>query len=162
MDHPNTIQRLNDLRLSADKDARLMGLDLGTKTIGMALSDVTWRIASPLDTIMRKKFTGDVEHLRQWAEKFDIAAFVIGLPLDMSGHEGPRVQSTRSFVRLAEPLLKKPFLFWDERLSTQAMERMLIAADTSRAKRDAVIDKMAAAYILQGALNAMEEHHFTI
>jgi putative holliday junction resolvase len=160
LSHADTLHHLNDLRALAGKDARLMGLDLGTKTIGMALSDVSWRIASPLDTIIRKKFTIDIEQLRILAEKFGIAAFVIGLPLDMNGKEGPRVQSTRSFVRLAEPLLKKPFLFWDERLSTQAMERMLIAADTSRAKRDAVIDKMAAAYILQGALDGMEEHHF--
>ena len=134
---------------------RLMGIDLGTKTIGLALSDVERRLASPLLTIRRTKFTADAAQLLAQAEKFAIAGFVIGLPLNMDGSEGPRVQATRAFVRNCRPLTALPFVFWDERLSTAAVTRSLIEQDLSRAKRAEVIDRMAAAYILQGALDRL-------
>src|SRR5215203_6829810 len=132
--------------------ARLMGLDLGTKTIGLALSDVERRIATPLETIKRVKFTADAERLKTIVARFPIAGVVIGLPLNMDGSEGPRVQSTRAFVRHLAPILGVPFAFWDERLSTAAVTRALLDADASRARRGELVDKMAAAYILQGAL----------
>jgi len=132
---------------------RLIGIDLGTKTIGLALSDVERRLASPLETLKRGKFSLDAAELLKRADKFDAAAFVIGLPLNMDGSEGPRVQSTRAFVRSLSQLTERPFVFWDERLSTAAVTRALIEQDVSRAKRAAVIDMMAAAYILQGALD---------
>lgn len=136
---------------------RLMGVDLGTKTIGLALSDVERRIASPLETIQRIKFGRDVERLGALAGRFEAAALVVGLPLNMDGSEGPRVQSTRAFVRQLGPLLALPVCFWDERLSTAAVTRSLIAQDASRAKRAAVVDKMAAAYILQGVLDRLRK-----
>ena len=134
---------------------RLLGLDLGTKTIGLALSDVERRLASPLETVRRVKFTRDVAHLAAVVEKFDVAALVVGLPLNMDGTEGPRAQSTRSFVRQLGPLLPLSVCFWDERLSTAAVTRSLIAQDASRAKRAEVVDRMAAAYILQGVLDRL-------
>lgn len=134
---------------------RLLGLDLGTKTVGLALSDVERRIASPFETVRRTKFTKDVEVLRAIVERHAVAALVIGLPLNMDGSEGPRVQSTRAFVRQAFPLLDRPFVFWDERLSTAAVTRSLIAQDASRARRAEVVDRMAAAYILQGVLDRL-------
>jgi putative Holliday junction resolvase len=136
--------------------ARLMGIDLGTKTIGLALSDVECRIATPLETIKRVKFTPDVAKITTLVERFDVGGLVIGLPLNMDGSEGPRAQSTRAFVRNLAPLLARPVLFWDERLSTVVVTRTLIDADASRAKRADSVDKMAAAYILQGALDRYE------
>ena len=132
-----------------------MGVDLGSKTIGLALSDVERRIATPLETIRRTKFTADARRLVDLLEKFDVAAMVIGLPLNMDGSEGPRVQSTRAFVRALTPLMSQPDVFWDERLSTAAVERELIGQNASRARRADVIDRMAAAYILQGALDRL-------
>ncbi len=134
---------------------RLMGVDLGTKTIGLALSDIERRIATPLETIQRVKFTKDVERLAALASRFDVDALVIGLPLNMDGSEGPRSQSTRTFVRQIKPLLPLPVCFWDERLSTAAVTRSLIEQDVSRAKRSEVVDRMAAAYILQGVLDRL-------
>ena len=136
--------------------ARLLGLDLGTKTIGLALSDVERRIASPLETIQRVKFGLDAAALLKIAEKHRVAALVIGLPLNMDGTEGPRAQSTRAFARNLVPLTALPIVFWDERLSTLAVTRTLLDADASRARRAAVVDKMAAAYILQGALDRLD------
>ena len=136
--------------------ARLMGVDLGTKTIGLALSDVERRIATPLETIKRVKFTPDVMRMKELAEKHDVGGVVIGLPLNMDGTEGPRSQATRAFVRNLKPLLPLPVLFWDERLSTAVVTRSLIEQDASRAKRAASVDRMAAAYILQGALDRYE------
>jgi len=152
-----TIQQttLEDLDAALPPKARLMGLDLGTKTIGLALSDVERRLASPLDTIRRVKFTADAEALLQRARNFEIFAFVVGLPLNMDGSEGPRVQATRAFMRNLGPRGEMPFVFWDERLSTAAVTRELIAQDASRAKRAEVVDRMAAAYILQGALDRL-------
>ena len=131
----------------------LIGIDLGTKTIGLALSDVGRQIASPLETIRRVKFTPDVARLRLLCEAHQVGGLVMGLPLNMDGSEGPRVQATRSFVRNMKPLLDLPVLFCDERLSTAAVTRALIAADASRAKRGEVVDMLAAAYILQGCLD---------
>lgn len=135
--------------------ARLIGIDLGTKTIGLALSDVNRQIASPLETIRRVKFTPDVARLRSLCATHAVGGLVMGLPLNMDGSEGPRAQSTRAFVRNLTPLLDLPVLFVDERLSTAAVTRALIAADASRAKRGEVVDMLAAAYILQGCLDTM-------
>jgi len=144
-----------DLKQRLGKLQRLIGIDLGTKTIGLALSDVERRIASPLETIRRTTFTKDAARLLELAEKFDPAAFVIGLPLNMDGSEGPRVQSTRAFVRNLGAQTSRPFIYWDERLSTAAVTRELLAQDASRAKRAEVVDRMAAAFILQGALDRL-------
>jgi putative Holliday junction resolvase len=136
--------------------ARLMGVDLGTKTIGLALSDVERRIATPLETIKRVKFTPDAQKIRSLVEKHDVGGLIVGLPLNMDGTEGPRAQSTRAFVRNLQPMLSLPILFWDERLSTVAVTRTLLDADASRSRRADLVDKMAAAYILQGALDRFE------
>jgi putative Holliday junction resolvase len=136
--------------------ARLIGLDLGTKTIGLALSDVERRIATPLETIKRVKFTPDVARIRDLAARYEVGGLVFGLPLNMDGTEGPRSQATRAFVRNMKPLLPLPILFWDERMSTMVVTRTLLDADASRAKRAGAVDKMAAAYILQGALDRYE------
>jgi putative Holliday junction resolvase len=137
------------------KGARLLGVDLGDKTIGLALSDVERRIATPLETIRRTKFTRDAERLRALVAQLGVGAVVLGLPLNMDGSEGPRAQATRAFARNLAPLIGIPVVFWDERLSTAAVTRTLIEADASRAKRGAAVDKMAAAYILQGALDRL-------
>lgn len=132
-----------------------MGLDLGEKTIGIATSDLTRAIATPVETIARKKFTLDAARLTEIIAAENIGLIVLGLPVNMDGSEGPRCQSTRSFARNFARLSPAPVVFWDERLSTAAVERMLIAADTSRRKRDQVIDKLAAAWILQAALDSL-------
>jgi putative Holliday junction resolvase len=134
---------------------RLMGADLGTKTIGIALSDVERRIATPLVTIRRTKFAKDAAWLVSLMNQFDAAALVIGLPLNMDGSEGPRAQAARAFGRNFAPFSGRPYVFWDERLSTEAITRALIEQDASRAKRAEVVDRMAAAYILQGALDRL-------
>ena len=136
-------------------EARLLGLDVGTKTVGMALSDVTRTVATPYDTIRRTKFTADAKTIRQVVETNRIGALVIGLPLNLDGSEGPRAQSTRAFARNLAAHIQVPIAFWDERLSTAAVERHLIEADASRKRRAQVIDRMAAAYILQGALDRL-------
>ena len=130
-----------------------MGLDLGTKTIGRAMSDVDRRIASPLETIRRTKFTVDVEAMLKLATKHEVAVLVLGLPLNMDGSEGPRVQATRAFSRNLAQKTDLPQFFWDERLSTAAVTRTLLEADASRARRGELVDKMAAAYILQGVID---------
>ena len=137
------------------RGARLLGIDLGEKTIGLALSDVSRSIATPLETIRRSKFTPDAERIRALAVRHEVGALVVGLPLNMDGSEGPRVQATRAFVRNLKPLLGLPVVFWDERLSTAAVTRTLLDADASRARRGELVDKMAAAYILQGALDRL-------
>ena len=133
----------------------IIGLDLGTKTIGVAISDITRQIASPLETISRRKFTQDAERIAFLIARENAGLLVLGLPLNMDGSEGPRAQSTRAFARNLGKMIATPIAFWDERLSTAAVERMLISADTSRAKRSAVIDKLAATYILQSALDSI-------
>ena len=134
--------------------ARLLGLDLGTKTIGLALSDVERRIASPLETIQRVKFGLDAAALLKIAEKHAVAGLVIGLPLNMDGSEGPRSQSSRAYARNLS-VLGLPILLWDERWSTQAVTRTLLEADASRARRDELVDKLAASYILPGAIDGL-------
>ncbi len=133
----------------------LAGLDLGTATIGVAVSDRLLTIATPLETIKRRKFGLDAARLLEIAEGRDLGGFVLGLPLNMDGSEGPRCQSTRAFARNLAGLTDLPITFWDERLSTVAAERALIEADTSRKRRGQVIDHVAAGYILQGALDRL-------
>lgn len=134
---------------------RLIGIDVGTKTLGLALSDVNRTIATGLETIRRKKFRPDAEKLLAIAAKHEIGGFVIGLPLNLDGSSGPRVQATRAFQRNLADLTDLPMMYWDERLSTAAAERTLIEGDASRRRRAEVIDKMAATIILQTALNRM-------
>ncbi len=134
---------------------RLMGLDVGAKTIGIAFSDVRRVVATPRETIRRSKFTRDAETLRRLIEANDVGGLVIGLPINMDGSEGPRCQSVRQFAANLLATIDIPVVFWDERLSTVAAERPLIEADISRKRRAEVVDKMAAAYILQGALDRM-------
>jgi putative Holliday junction resolvase len=144
------------LRSVVPPGRRLFGLDVGAKTIGLALSDVTWAVASPVRTLARSGFSKDVEALRVLVHELEVGGIVIGLPVEMTGREGPRCQSVRQFARNLESALRLPTAFWDERLSTAAVERFLIdEADLSRGRRRAVIDRAAAAWILQGALDAM-------
>jgi putative holliday junction resolvase len=133
----------------------LIGLDLGTKTIGVAVSDPDRRLATSVETVARKRFTLDATRLIELASERRAVGFVLGLPINMDGTEGPRAQSTRAFARNFANLTKLPIALWDERLSTAAVERELIAADVSRAKRKAVIDQHAATFILQGALDRL-------
>ncbi|MCK0170641.1 Holliday junction resolvase RuvX [Aliiroseovarius sp. S1123] len=133
----------------------LAGLDLGTKTIGVAVSDSFRQVATPLETIKRKKFTLDAERLLEIAKDRQLGGLVLGLPRNMDGSEGPRCQSTRAFARNLEKLTDLPISFWDERLSTVAAERALLEADTSRKRRAEVIDHVAAGYILQGVLDRL-------
>ncbi|CTQ54089.1 Putative Holliday junction resolvase [Roseibium album] len=146
---------LEDFIAALPTNSRLIGLDLGTKTIGLALSDIGRGIASPMETIRRKKFTIDAEKLLEICAKQDVGGMVLGLPLNMDGSEGPRVQATRAFVRNLAPKTDLPITYWDERLSTAAVTRTLLEADSSRAKRAEVVDKMAAAFILQGFLDRL-------
>ncbi|WP_138464907.1 Holliday junction resolvase RuvX [Poseidonocella sp. HB161398] len=133
----------------------LAGLDLGTKTIGVAVSDTMRSVASPIETVKRKKFTLDAQALLKIIEPRQVAGIVLGLPRNMDGTEGPRAQSTRAFARNLAQLTPLPMTFWDERLSTVAAERALLEADTSRRRRAEVIDHVAAGYILQGALDRL-------
>ena len=133
---------------------RLAGLDVGTKTIGVALCDAGWSFATPDKTILRRKFAADLEALRQLVAAQSVVGLVVGLPLNMDGSDSPRTQSVRAFARNLAPLAL-PVLLWDERWSTAAVERAMIAADVSRAKRAERIDSAAAAFILQGAIDAL-------
>ncbi len=144
---------INNIVTFLPSQQRLIGLDLGSKTIGIALSDLSRRIASPCTTIHRTKFQADADLLEGLANEHAIGGFVLGLPLNMNASEGPRVQSTRSFAKNLAKRSDIPIVFWDERLSTVAAERVLLEADVSRRRRAQVIDKMAATYILQGALD---------
>ena len=150
------IEKLQSLH---GKDLRLLGLDLGTKTIGIAVSDTRLAIATALKTIARKKFTNDAEAILEIAEEQNVFAFVIGLPVNMDGSEGPRAQATRAFVRNFARMSDIPFVFWDERLSTSAAERAMLEADLSRKKRAEKIDAVAAAFILQGLLDRLRNQH---
>ena len=147
---------IEDLPPLLSREARLLGLDVGTKTIGMSLSDVTRSVATPYHTVRRTKFIEDAKAIEAVIEAHDVGAVVIGLPLNLDGSEGPRAQSTRAFARNLAARIAVPILFWDERLSTAAVERHLIEADASRKRRAEVIDRMAAAYILQGALDRLK------
>ena len=134
---------------------KLLGLDLGTRTIGVAISDGMRYSATPLETIKRTKFTADAKRLLELIAENTAVGIVLGLPLNMDGSEGPRVQSTRAFARSLAQKTDLPLVFWDERLSTSAVTRMLIEADTRRDKRAEVVDKLAASYILQGFLDRL-------
>jgi putative Holliday junction resolvase len=143
-----------EFRAALPAGGRLLGLDVGTKTIGLALCDAGWSFASPAELIKRAKFAADLERLKAVIAAQQVAGLVVGLPLNLDGSESPRSQSTRAFARNLEPL-GLPILLWDERWSTQAVTRALIDADASRARRAELVDKMAAAYILQGAIDAL-------
>ena len=149
------IVTLEQLAATLEGEARLLGLDLGTKTIGLALSDLSRTVATPLETIARTKFTNDIKRLFELIDTMEIVALVIGLPLNLDGSEGPRAQATRSFARNLTKHTNLPLVLWDERLSTVAVERTLLEADVSRKRRAEVIDKMAASFILQGALDRL-------
>lgn len=148
-------QRLEDVARSLKTGERLMGLDLGSKTIGIAISDVTRQIATPVETLSRSKFSAEAARILEFAARENVAAIVLGLPINMNGTEGPRAQSIRAFARNLAKLSPLPVIFWDERLSTAAVERMLIDSDRSRQRRREIVDKLAAAYILQGALDRL-------
>ncbi len=141
--------------LTIPAQGKLLGLDLCTKTIGVAVSDGLRFTATPLETIARTKFTADAQRLAALVAENAAVAIVLGLPLNMDGSEGPRAQSTRAFARNLAGKLPLPIAFWDERLSTAAVDRMLIEADTRRDRRAEVVDKLAAAYILQGFLDRL-------
>lgn len=147
------------LRARLARNQTILGLDLGTKTIGLALSDVGYMVASPLKTITRRKFSQDMAELSEVMRAHNVGALVVGLPVQMDGSEGARAQATRSFASEVLKRIDLPIAFWDERLSSSAVERMLTdEADLSRKRRAEVVDKAAAAYILQGALEAMRNH----
>ena len=133
---------------------KLAGLDVGTKTIGLAICDAGWHFAGPCETIKRTNFTADLEALKAFAAREHVVGLVVGLPLNLDGSDSPRTQSTRAFARNLAPL-GLPVLLWDERWSTQAVERAMIQADVSRAKRAEKVDSLAAAHILQGAIDAL-------
>ncbi len=151
----DTTVTLEDLAASLEPGRRLIGIDLGTKTIGLAVSDVTRTVGSPLVTIKRTKFGKDAAELLALCDENEVGGLILGLPVNMDGSEGPRAQATRAFARNLGNLTDIPIAFWDERLSTTAVTRTLLEADTSRKRRGELVDKMAAAYILQGALERM-------
>ena len=139
---------------SSLQPGRLAGLDVGTKTIGLAVCDAGWAFAGPSETIRRTKFTADLDQLRAFIRREGIVGLVVGLPLNMDGSDSPRTQSVRAFARNLSPL-SLSILLWDERWSTQAVERAMVDADLSRAKRAEKVDALAAAHILQGAIDAL-------
>ena len=143
----------SELRDSVPAGARLMGLDVGTKTIGLALSDTRRIIATPLETIRRRRFSEDMARLSALIDTHGVGGLVIGLPLTLAGTDGPRTQSTRQFTRNLLAISDLPVVLWDERLSTAAVTREMIAADLTRKRSGEIIDRVAAAYILQGCLD---------
>jgi putative Holliday junction resolvase len=153
--HGETLEDAEAFAARLGPGQALIGIDAGTKTLGLALSDVTRTIASPLTVLRRRKFSEDAAELLRLAREHRIAGFVLGLPTNLDGTAGPRVQSTRALARNLNALSPLPILLWDERLSTAAAERTLLEADASRKRRAEVIDKLAAAIILQGALDRM-------
>ena len=146
---------LAELKTAFAPGRRLMGLDVGTKTIGLAISDTSLMVASPLETLKRGKFTKDAETLLELVDTHEVGGLVIGLPVNMDGTEGPKCQSIRHFGKNLMDRRDMAISFWDERWSTQAVTRTLLDADASRKRRGEVVDKLAAAYILQGALDRM-------
>ena len=155
MSHRKPAENPRDLLPDLNPGQRLLGLDVGAKTIGIALSDLSRIIASPTTTIRRTKFRADVTQLKALVEEHEIAALIIGMPFNMDGSEGPRCQSVRQFAANVLEVIDIPAALWDERLSTVTAERVLLEADMSRKRRAEVIDKMAAAVILQSALDLM-------
>ena len=149
------VMELNKMKAALQNDQRLLGLDLGSKTIGLAMSDTSRTIASPLETLNHTKFTNDALRIKQIVDEFNIGGIVIGLPVSMDGSEGPRCQSARTFAINLLAKFEIMISFWDERLSTSAIQRMLVDdVDMTRKRRSEVVDKLAATYILQGALDA--------
>ncbi|MDA5094348.1 Holliday junction resolvase RuvX [Aliiroseovarius sp. KMU-50] len=148
-------EEISDFATALSPMTALAGLDLGTKTIGVAVSDSFRQVATPLETIKRKKFTLDAGRILEITKERQLGGIVLGLPRNMDGTEGPRCQSTRAFARNLAKLTELPISFWDERLSTVAAEKALLEADTSRKRRSEVIDHVAAGYILQGVLDRM-------
>lgn len=148
---------LLSLKVELRPGQRLLGLDTGEKTIGLALSDLGLMIATPMQTIRRGKFAADLQILAAIITEQNVGGLILGLPINMDGSEGPRSQSVRQFARNILKQIDLPIVLWDERLSTMAVTRLLIEADTSRARRAELVDKMAAAYILQGALDRMAQ-----
>ena len=153
---PASIFALAQLAPQLPSRGALLGLDLGTKTIGVATSDPDRRLATAVETIARTRFAADAERLMTLAAERKAVGFVLGLPINMDGSEGPRAQATRAFARNLARVTQLPIALWDERLSTVAVERELITADVSRARRKAVIDQHAAVFILQGALDRLD------
>jgi putative Holliday junction resolvase len=149
------VQDIAELRAALKPGTRLLGLDLGEKTIGLAVSDTLLTVATPTATLKRKRFVGDARKIEEIAAEAGVGGYVIGLPLNMDGSEGPAAQSARAFGRNMAARTTLPIAFWDERLSTVAVTRTLLDADASRRRRSEVVDKMAAAYILQGALDRL-------
>ncbi|MGH6870513.1 MAG: Holliday junction resolvase RuvX [Rhizomicrobium sp.] len=149
------IVEITELRGLVAAGARLLGLDLGEKTIGLALSDTLLTVATPMETLKRGKFSADAQTLSGMIARQGVGGLVIGLPLNMDGSDGPAAQSARAFGRNFAARFPVPIAFWDERLSTSAVTRTLLEADASRKRRGEVVDKMAAAYILQGALDRL-------
>ena len=150
LEHPTDLLALKKPQM------RLLGVDVGTKTLGLSLSDSHWMIASPFKTLKRQKFSKDLQDLQKIFEEFKIAALVIGLPINMNGSEGPKCQSVRQFAQNILAHDNCPICFWDERLSTVAVSRVMIEADISRKRQRDVVDKMAASYILQGVLDRLK------
>ena len=150
-----TVMTIEEMAAFLQPGQAIAGLDLGTKTIGLSMSDLGRRFSTPRPVIRREKFTIDAEVLLTFSEREKVAGFVIGLPMNMDGSAGPRVQATRAFVRNMEQKTALPFVYWDERLSTVAAERALLEMDVSRAKRAERIDSAAASFILQGALDRL-------
>ena len=147
-----------DFAAALPQGGTLAGLDVGTKTIGLALCDAEWHFAGPAETIGRTKFTRDLAALAAFVAVHRVVGLVVGLPLNMDGSDSPRTQSVRAFARNLAPL-SRPVLLWDERWSTQAVERAMVAADVSRARRADKLDSLAAAHILQGAIDALANLH---
>jgi putative Holliday junction resolvase len=142
--------------------ARLLGFDVGSKTIGLAISDSGLTVASPVETIARTKFTEDAKAIARVVETYKVGGFVLGLPVNMDGSEGPRCQSVRQFGRNLLEKIDRPLAFWDERLSTSAVDRSMLDADLSRKRRGELVDKLAAAFILQGALDYLRPRRSTV
>lgn len=149
------VDSLRDLAAALRPGERILGLDVGTKTIGLALSDVTRTIASPHATIRRRRFRDDLAEMKRVIAAQNVGGLVVGLPVNMDGSEGPRCQSVRQFAANLRERVDIPLAFWDERLSTVAVERTMLDADLSRRRRGQIVDKLAAAYILQGALDSL-------
>jgi putative Holliday junction resolvase len=150
--HPTS----SDFTTALPKEGRLLGLDLGDTTIGLALTDAGRMIASPLETIERTKFAKDLAALGAIIAKHKVTGLVIGLPVNMDGSAGPRVQSTRTFISNISKTITLPMLLWDERMSTMAVERMMLEADMTRQRRAVLVDKLAASYMLQGYLDSVK------
>lgn len=152
------MESLKEFSAQIPSQGRLLGLDVGEKTIGLSLCDASRMIASPLDIIERVKLAKDLQELIRVVETHRVVGLIIGYPLNMDGTEGPKCQSVRQFARNIEPKIKLPMLRWDERMSTMAATRVMLEADLSRQRRGEIVDKLAASYILQGALDALKNN----